>query len=644
MKSLRLSLFLLLILVLGSTAEAQQSITPGTPNNQLTADADFVDFAVPLGTGSLTITLTGTFVSTNRVDVTAFNNNWQAGTFTQSVPVIDASDNSSDTTITVPGSWVLGNPGWVRFRVYASDWISGTVNVFATRSEGASTISGGSTGTITATGFSTEVKQDTEITLANSMNMKLDTIDSIDFATQATSALMLTSLQLLDNAVAGNEFQVDVLTMPTVTVTANNLDIQSGGLDLVPALTSGSSTAGQPGALILAAATSAPPSYTTGQTNPISMDLAGNVRVNCIAGCGGVAGGTSQADNSALASITGGGALYDLTPPTITDGNVGLPRMDASRYQYAVFPSAQSVTATNAFALDATLTTIFGADVIFSNAGTPDTTEVLAVQGATGMTPLAANITMVNGAALSAANPLYTYIISNGGSTPITIPDAKTQNFDTDGGTSITQIFGVAIPDPAGAVSVDAAHPFPTISTSTSQVTTVGFFTDEGAFTKTSSKITGFGALAESTNDTLADDLIGAPVMTINRQLRIANSADDASAIATSACYLVSAASTNATNCKSTAGNLYGARFINTTATVYFLRLYNTAAAPTCSSATGFIESIPIPASTTGAGFMWTPTYPINYTTGIGYCFTAGGGSTDNTNAATGVYGAIQYK
>jgi hypothetical protein len=45
----------------------------------------------------------------------------------------------------------------------------------------------------------------------------------------------------------------------------------------------------------------------------------------------GAAGGTSQSDNSAVTDITGMGALYDDTPPSITDGNVGLPRMNSSR-------------------------------------------------------------------------------------------------------------------------------------------------------------------------------------------------------------------------------------------------------------------------------------------------------------------------
>jgi hypothetical protein len=113
---------------------------------------------------------------------------------------------------------------------------------------------------------------------------------------------------------------------------------------------------------------------------------------------------------------------------------------------------------------------------------------------------------------------------------------------------------------------------------------------------------------------------------------------------AVSGCYLQSAASTNATSCRNLAANFYGVRAVNTTATLYYLRLYNLSAAPTCSSATGFIESIPIPASTTGAGIQAVVPWPINYPTGLAFCLTGGGSSTDNTNAATGVYIAIYFK
>lgn len=112
-------------------------------------------------------------------------------------------------------------------------------------------------------------------------------------------------------------------------------------------------------------------------------------------------------------------------------------------------------------------------------------------------------------------------------------------------------------------------------------------------------------------------------------------------------CTLVSAASTNSTSCKGSAGNVYGYRFVNTTVTIYYLRMYNSSSAPTCSSATGFIESIPIPpagASGQAGGIVSIEPFGEGYGTGIGFCFTGGSSSTDNTNAATGVFGTILYK
>ena len=115
----------------------------------------------------------------------------------------------------------------------------------------------------------------------------------------------------------------------------------------------------------------------------------------------------------------------------------------------------------------------------------------------------------------------------------------------------------------------------------------------------------------------------------------------------TSVCYLSSGASTNATNCKNAAGQLYGFDLINTTTTIYYLRLYNLSSSPTCSSATGFVRTIPVPpAGAAGQAGGITRSIPVGeaYGTGIGFCLTGGGSSTDNTNAATGVYVSLNYK
>ena len=58
-------------------------------------------------------------------------------------------------------------------------------------------------------------------------------------ATSAKQDTGNTSLATIAGAVAGTEMQVDVLTMPTVTVTATNLDVQSGGVDLATSTQAG---------------------------------------------------------------------------------------------------------------------------------------------------------------------------------------------------------------------------------------------------------------------------------------------------------------------------------------------------------------------------------------------------------------------
>lgn len=123
--------------------------------------------------------------------------------------------------------------------------------------------------------------------------------------------------------------------------------------------------------------------------------------------------------------------------------------------------------------------------------------------------------------------------------------------------------------------------------------------------------------------------------------------ADVASAQTAIPCYITSAGSTNATSCKASTAHLLGYDLINTTTTIYYLRLYNLAAAPTCSSSTGFVRTIPIPpASASGGAGGVARSLPNGevYGTGLAFCLTGGGSSTDNTNAATGVYVNLDYK
>lgn len=65
---------------------------------------------------------------------------------------------------------------------------------------------------------------------------------------------------------------------------------------------------------------------------PAALGGAGGLKVECLSGCGGAA---AFEDNDAFTGSTTPvgniGALYDTTPPAITDGNAGIPRMGSDR-------------------------------------------------------------------------------------------------------------------------------------------------------------------------------------------------------------------------------------------------------------------------------------------------------------------------
>lgn len=107
---------------------------------------------------------------------------------------------------------------------------------------------------------------------------------------------------------------------------------------------------------------------------------------------------------------------------------------------------------------------------------------------------------------------------------------------------------------------------------------------------------------------------------------------------------LISAASTNGTNMKASAGTLYSVTGINTTATKYYLKFYNSAGTPTCNSDTVVWGPFPVPASTDGNGFGVSLPVGLAFATGIAYCLTGGSADNDNTSAATGVFLNFTFK
>lgn len=91
---------------------------------------------------------------------------------------------------------------------------------------------------------------------------------------------------------------------------------------------------------------------------------------------------------------------------------------------------------------------------------------------------------------------------------------------------------------------------------------------------------------------------------------------------------LLSAASTNATSVKASAGVVHAIHAINLNAAVRYLKLYNKASAPTVGTDTP-VMTLAIPASTTGAGFVFAVPTGIAFATGIALATTTGVGDSD---------------
>jgi hypothetical protein len=92
---------------------------------------------------------------------------------------------------------------------------------------------------------------------------------------------------------------------------------------------------------------------------------------------------------------------------------------------------------------------------------------------------------------------------------------------------------------------------------------------------------------------------------------------------------LLSAASTNATSVKASAGQVYALYAHNINAAVRYLKLYNKASAPTVGTDTPVL-TLPIPGNTAGAGFVLdTGGMGIAFATGIALALTTGVADAD---------------
>lgn len=130
---------------------------------------------------------------------------------------------------------------------------------------------------------------------------------------------------------------------------------------------------------------------------------------------------------------------------------------------------------------------------------------------------------------------------------------------------------------------------------------------------------------AGSGGNTFASDDIGS---THYARIKVNGGRDGVASDVATGFRLVSAASTNATSLKASAGTIYSLTAFNLNAAVRYLKLYNKASSPTVGTDTP-VATFAIPASTTGAGFTISFPFGFDFETGIAYATTTGAADSD---------------
>jgi len=185
--------------------------------------------------------------------------------------------------------------------------------------------------------------------------------------------------------------------------------------------------------------------------------------------------------------------------------------------------------------------------------------------------------------------------------------------------------------------------PFTSDSVGSLYVRNTNELADDSAFTVATSRVSPTGFLADETaTDSVDEGDIGIGRMTLDRKQVTAQYAHTAGGWTPS--HTVSAASTNATSLKGSAGQVGFITASNVNAAMRYLKLYNKATAPTVGTDTPVLV-LPIPGNTAGAGIALSFGPGIEFTTGIAWALTTGAANSDTgaVSASEHVIG-IGYK
>jgi hypothetical protein len=203
------------------------------------------------------------------------------------------------------------------------------------------------------------------------------------------------------------------------------------------------------------------------------------------------------------------------------------------------------------------------------------------------------------------------------------------------GGTSSN--FNSAFPTPGTAIGAsDGTNMKPLLVDGSGNVKVniaaggVAAATDNSAFT--AGVGTGLPVMAvfnDSISNAVSGDL-AVPRMTVNRQLLVASQGTTTGGW--TPFQLISAATTNATSLKASAGTI-GSIICGNTGAVAFLKLYNKASAPTVGTDTP-LHTICIPGNSAGAGFSYPIPAGLSFSTGLAFAVTGAMAVADTTAVA----------
>lgn len=168
-------------------------------------------------------------------------------------------------------------------------------------------------------------------------------------------------------------------------------------------------------------------------------------------------------------------------------------------------------------------------------------------------------------------------------------------------------------------------------------------FADDAAFTVGTSKVAVGGLLADETaTDSVDEGDVGAARMTLDRKQIVTPQPHTAGGCTPHV--TISAANTNPTSVKASAGQVYGVQVFNTNAAARYLKLYDKATAPTVGTDTP-VKVFTVPGATTGGGVEASFPLGIAFAAGIAFALTTGAAHSDTgAVAANELIVDIDYK